>query len=235
MKYEKLQIFCYKCGVISHDSRDCEKDRLVSVVNSENARFGSWIGAMSCRGGAQIVCCSEMEGVEMEEQDLAKEDGGLSEVGANKLECSPSGMSCDSASSSHNVDNLMLENSMVCAGDVSMSAMNFISDQKYFVCDMNNVSKSGMGKENQFDSVVRKNIWRRKLISVRDFKDLVRSGKMCSPLSDINCNNVDYFVEFPIEEDVESVKRRLSGEMHNELVENFKAVVLKKNDEVRQG
>lgn len=85
VKYEKLQVFCYKCGVVSHDSRDCDKEKVMSAVNPEEARFGGWIGTLPCRNDVDILQCAEMEGVEMEHN--MEYNGGTSteEVCVEKL------------------------------------------------------------------------------------------------------------------------------------------------------
>lgn len=95
VRYEKLQMFYHKCGVISHDSRDCGKDRVMSVVNPTESGFGGWIGAISCRNGVDVVQCSNMEGVEVEEVVEEKSNIGDNEVCINKFECSSYAMNCD--------------------------------------------------------------------------------------------------------------------------------------------
>ncbi|KAI9128990.1 hypothetical protein K1719_000473 [Acacia pycnantha] len=41
IRFEKLQNFCYSCGKIGHDSRVCRFEKLMSVVNSIEPRFGA--------------------------------------------------------------------------------------------------------------------------------------------------------------------------------------------------
>lgn len=67
LRYEKLQKFCHKYRLISPDSRDCDKDRVMLIVNPNEPRFGGWTGALPCKSGDVVVRSSEMEGVEMDE------------------------------------------------------------------------------------------------------------------------------------------------------------------------
>lgn len=44
VKYEKLQNFCYKCGVIEHEYRDCRKVRILSNRDAGKPKYGNWFG-----------------------------------------------------------------------------------------------------------------------------------------------------------------------------------------------
>lgn len=39
-RYEKLQIFCFNCGVISHDCWNCDAEKLMSTVDQKVQKFG---------------------------------------------------------------------------------------------------------------------------------------------------------------------------------------------------
>lgn len=81
VKYEKLQDFCYKCGIVDHDFRDCEKERVMSLFSPENPMYGSWLGvplAMFRRDG---------EIVEIEEKEESVEDAAVksNDVGSEEM------------------------------------------------------------------------------------------------------------------------------------------------------
>lgn len=89
--------------------------------------------------------------------------------------------------------------------------------------------------ENNCDDLSSRNVRRRKIVSVKGMKDLARSGKLEGSLKEISCDNVNYYVEFPIEDDVEGGRRSIGGEVQKELVENLQAVALKKKEEIKRG
>lgn len=45
IKYERLQSFCYKCGVVGHDFKGCNKE--VAVDEKGNRVYGAWIIAQA--------------------------------------------------------------------------------------------------------------------------------------------------------------------------------------------
>lgn len=49
--------------MISHDSRDCDLEKLMSVVNPVESSFGVWTCTLPVRGGADIVRIDDMEEV----------------------------------------------------------------------------------------------------------------------------------------------------------------------------
>ncbi|KAI9074260.1 hypothetical protein K1719_043745 [Acacia pycnantha] len=55
IRYEKLQDFCYSCGRIDHDYHSCRSERLMSVVNSNEPRFGSCIATSQCRNMEDLI------------------------------------------------------------------------------------------------------------------------------------------------------------------------------------
>lgn len=54
-------------------------------------------------------------------------------------------------------------------------------------------------------------------------------------VDELKCENMNYFVEFPLEEDGDSLKRRLSGVGQGELVDVLRAVSLRREGESRKG
>ncbi|KAK4269586.1 hypothetical protein QN277_022724 [Acacia crassicarpa] len=55
IRYEKLQNFCYNCGKIGHDSRVCKLEKLMSIVNSGEARYGSWTTTSQSRCQEELI------------------------------------------------------------------------------------------------------------------------------------------------------------------------------------
>lgn len=43
-RYEKLHVFCYKCGIVSHDFRDCKERRAMLFDDPGKPKFGGWLG-----------------------------------------------------------------------------------------------------------------------------------------------------------------------------------------------
>ncbi|KAI9119800.1 hypothetical protein K1719_009189 [Acacia pycnantha] len=53
--YEKLQNFCYNCGKVGHDNRACDSERLMSIMNPKEPRFGAWLTTKMCRSWDEAV------------------------------------------------------------------------------------------------------------------------------------------------------------------------------------
>ncbi|KAJ1430541.1 Zinc finger, CCHC-type [Sesbania bispinosa] len=54
-KYEKLQGFCYRCGIIGHDNRRCKKDQAMASFDSSRPKYGPSIGVPPARSISSIV------------------------------------------------------------------------------------------------------------------------------------------------------------------------------------
>lgn len=63
---------------------------------------------------------------------------------------------------------------------------------------------------------------------------MARSGSVGVSLYEIVCNNVDYYVEFPNEDEKDCEKKKISGEVQRELVDGLHAVMIKKKEEIRR-
>lgn len=48
-RYERLQDFCFTCGLMGHDQRGCKKDRLMAVHCENTPRFDAKIGVPPAR------------------------------------------------------------------------------------------------------------------------------------------------------------------------------------------
>lgn len=70
VRYEKLQDFCYKCGIVDHDFRDCVKERVMSIFSPDKPMYGSWMGVplAKYRRDGEIV---EVEAMESEREDIS--------------------------------------------------------------------------------------------------------------------------------------------------------------------
>ncbi|KAK4282057.1 hypothetical protein QN277_013478 [Acacia crassicarpa] len=61
IRYEKLQCFCYNCGRIGHDNWSCRQEKLLSIANPEEPRFGAWLTTNACRSYDEVlvVICND--------------------------------------------------------------------------------------------------------------------------------------------------------------------------------
>lgn len=48
-RYEKLQVFCFKCGVVGHDFRGCRMKRAMRIDDPGKPRYGAWFGTNPLR------------------------------------------------------------------------------------------------------------------------------------------------------------------------------------------
>ena len=74
VKYEKLQDYYYTCGVIGHDQRLCNKEKLLSIFNPKLPRYGLGLGVPRAKSMATII--RENEARKMKNQG-APEKGGV--------------------------------------------------------------------------------------------------------------------------------------------------------------
>ena len=49
LKYEKLQDYCFQCGKIGHESRQCKEERAKSLLNPTKPRYGPGLGTAVAR------------------------------------------------------------------------------------------------------------------------------------------------------------------------------------------
>ena len=64
-KYERLPIFCYRCGKVDHDERDCLLwIRSKEILRAEDKQYGPWLRATQERlQRPQLVMASRLGGV----------------------------------------------------------------------------------------------------------------------------------------------------------------------------
>ncbi|KAJ1377890.1 Zinc finger, CCHC-type [Sesbania bispinosa] len=55
IKYERLQGFCYNCGLIGHDNKKCQKEQEMVIYNPSRPRYGPNLGVPQARSLAAIV------------------------------------------------------------------------------------------------------------------------------------------------------------------------------------
>lgn len=201
-------MFCHKCGVIEHDSRDCDQERVMSVVDLAKPRFGGWLGALPCRSSFDIVQCANMEGVEAEEVVEEKNQAAASEVYATKVECSASDMKCDLVSK-----NKRLFDSIE-SGMPAGSMVNVVNNEveKNIPCDALKCDfVEGCVKENL--DVNMRCVRRKKAMNVRKMKEVARGGVENMENNEIVCSKMSYYVEFPGEEEGECSRKILSSDV----------------------
>ncbi|KAI9106909.1 hypothetical protein K1719_022437 [Acacia pycnantha] len=64
IRYEKLPNFCYNCGKLGHDNRNCKIERLMSVAKTSEPRFGPWLTTNACRSWEEVVSIISKDWVE---------------------------------------------------------------------------------------------------------------------------------------------------------------------------
>lgn len=54
-RYEKLQDLCYNCGILGHGQKDCRGEKMMSVLNSEEPRYGPRLAVQPAKSLEEIV------------------------------------------------------------------------------------------------------------------------------------------------------------------------------------
>ncbi|KAJ1408612.1 Zinc finger, CCHC-type [Sesbania bispinosa] len=54
-RYEKLQGFCYRCGIIGHNNKKCKKDQAMASFDSSRPKYGPTLGVPPARSISSIV------------------------------------------------------------------------------------------------------------------------------------------------------------------------------------
>ncbi|KAF7815390.1 reverse transcriptase [Senna tora] len=75
-KYERLQQFCYHCGIIGHDYKQCKKDKELSQIHQGKNKFGAWLGTNSVKPLHKIL--------EVDANGLWAGEDAFQEVGQRK-------------------------------------------------------------------------------------------------------------------------------------------------------
>ncbi|KAI9083591.1 hypothetical protein K1719_034533 [Acacia pycnantha] len=74
IRYEKLQTFCYHCGLAGHDNRGCKSTKLMSITNATEPRYGAWITTTTCRFWEETLTVLSKDEAEAAYVSRRKED-----------------------------------------------------------------------------------------------------------------------------------------------------------------
>lgn len=224
VRYEKLQIFCHVCGVISHDGRDCGKERAASVVNPEESRVGGWNGAIPCKTSFDVVNMAELtarEAISEVNEENRQEVCHMTNVIAcvsevNKL--------C--AGSQIKVEKIIEVNN--CAFTVSEEISNLLKSVDYASLDMvgswsKDVVIECMNEDNCILRISQRR-WK-----VRNGADILPKIRTKIAKSDkVVCKEMEYLVEFPVEEDEDGRGMSTGCDYQDVLMESFNEVSLRR-------
>ncbi|KAJ1388963.1 Zinc finger, CCHC-type [Sesbania bispinosa] len=91
IKYERIQGFCYNCGIIGHDDKKCKKTKEIAIYDPSRPRYGPNLGIPLVKSLAAIVAENVMrikllkhkEDVEGS-NDIHTADGGGATNGTDK-------------------------------------------------------------------------------------------------------------------------------------------------------
>lgn len=200
-KYEKLQIFCYKCGCVDHDFRVCKKRRAMLNDESGSPRYGSWLGVPPLRSRVEMVQNEDANWRWRSAEDLRNEEKKGDEQCNNSVKVE------------------ILLNSVKARGNSSSSK----HDDCFSNDDSNAIGVSGSGIDNMTvdcDPVLEnKSDCDTHMPSIPD--SYLSSGQLKSdsktvnlPLDERKCDKQvfwsedGYFVEFPLDCDDSSVVSR---------------------------
>ena len=87
LKYEKLQEYCFQCGRIGHEAKQCKEHKVMSVLNPQKPRYGPGMGAAVAKPLEAI--CREVEG--WQRRHSANEEGREARADPHGQEASAQG------------------------------------------------------------------------------------------------------------------------------------------------
>ena len=81
-KYERLPNFCYRCGLLEHDLKDClESTKNDKEKERGDLQYGTWLrGELIRRGGWEFGFTKKKEGGEMKNRAKVAVDGERNEM-----------------------------------------------------------------------------------------------------------------------------------------------------------
>lgn len=237
VKYEKLQVFCYKCGKIDHDFKICSLEKVMKEDQPEKPKYGSWLGTTFLRGkrDGEIVSLSDLLNEEESVKEVEKKLM-VSDLDRQKqiLECKVHNSDEGGGMSSFSLKEAFNDN-------VSGDMMNVLMDEviNYHI-DVNlkksqmHMTESDSCDVKMFDEMCENVVSVSGIKEMTVIKPAVGEGSVLSVKynkskreGSVVLEEGGYYVEFPDEESGREVV--FSGIEESKIIEDMSRISLKRN------
>lgn len=78
-KYERLQDVCFRCGIIGHEQKWCDREKVVTVANSNNPKYGPFLSAPPAKSLAEIVSAQGRWRMVNKQKSASQEEAAVDE------------------------------------------------------------------------------------------------------------------------------------------------------------